>query len=68
VSCVFCVCDFTFILKKLIELEFRKEYEIELSNRFAALEDLNDRDVINKAWVNVKENIKFSAKERLVFY
>jgi len=36
-----------FILKKLSVLEFWKKYEIKISNRFAALENLNDsKDII----------------------
>jgi len=48
-----------FNLKKLNELEVTKQYQIELSNRFTALENLN------KAWENIKENIKTSANESL---
>jgi len=57
-----------FILKKLSELEVRKKCHIEISNRFAALESLNDRDDINRAWENVKQNIKTSAAESLGQY
>jgi len=54
-----------FNLRKLNELEVRKEYQIEIKNRFAALENLiNDND-INRAWENIKENIKTSAKQSL---
>jgi len=31
--------------------------------RFAALEILSDSEDINRAWENIKENIKISAKE-----
>jgi hypothetical protein len=34
-------------------------------NRFAALENLSDGEDINRAWENIKENIKTSAKERV---
>jgi len=54
-----------FNLKKLNELEVRKEYQIEITNRFTALENLGDDEDINRAWENVKENIKTSAKESL---
>ena len=47
-----------FNLRKLHELEVRKQYQIKISNRFAALENLSDSDGINRAWENVKENIK----------
>ena len=54
-----------FNLRKLNELEVRKQYQIEMSNVFAALENLNDSKDINRAWGNVKENIKTSAKESI---
>ena len=44
---------------------FWKQYQIEISNRFAALENLNDREDINRVLENIKENIKTSAKESL---
>ena len=52
-------------LMKLNELEVRKQYQIEITNRFAALENSNDDEDINRGWENNKENIKTSAKERL---
>ena len=54
-----------FNLRKLNELEVKKEYQIEITNRFAALEDLNDDEDVNRTWENIKENIKTSAKESL---
>jgi glycine betaine/choline ABC-type transport system substrate-binding protein len=51
-----------FNLRKLNELEIRKEYQVEISKRFAALENLNDSEDINRVWKNIKENIKTSAK------
>ena len=47
-----------FNLRKLRELEVRKQYQIESKNKFAALENLSDSDDINRAWENIKENIK----------
>jgi hypothetical protein len=39
-----------FTLRKLNELEVRKRYQIEISNRFAAMENLSDReDMLGKA-------------------
>jgi len=52
-------------LRKLNELDVRKQYQIEITNRFAASENLNDDKDINRAWENIKENIKTSAKESL---
>ena len=54
-----------FNLRKLNELEVRKQYRIKISNRFAALENLSDSEDINRAWENSKVNIKTSAKESL---
>ena len=54
-----------FTLKKLNELEVRKQYQIEISNKFAALENLSYSEDINRAWENITENIKTSAKESL---
>ena len=54
-----------FNLRKLYELKVRKQYWYEISNRFAALENLSDDGDINRAWKNTKENIKTSAKESL---
>jgi uncharacterized FlaG/YvyC family protein len=54
-----------FNLKKLSELEVRKQYQHKISNRFAALENLNVSEDINRALENIKENIKISAQESL---
>jgi hypothetical protein len=51
-----------FNLKKKSELEVRKKYQLKISNRFSALENLNDSKDINRAWENIKENIKISAQ------
>ena len=54
-----------FNLRELNELEVRKQYQIEITNRFAALENLSDDEDRNRAWENIKENIKTSTKESL---
>ena len=51
-----------FNLRKLNELEVKKKYQIEITNRFAALENSDVDDDVNRAWENIKENIKTSAK------
>ena len=38
-----------FNLRKLNEMEVRKQYRIEISNRFAALENLSGSEDINRA-------------------
>jgi len=55
-----------FNLRKLNELEFRKEYQTEITNSFAAFEILSYDEDLNRAWENIKVNIKTSAKESLV--
>jgi hypothetical protein len=57
-----------FNLKKLSEIEVRKQFMIEVSNRFEALENLHDSENINRVWENIKEKIKVSAKETLGLY
>jgi hypothetical protein len=49
-----------FNLRKRNELEVRKQYQIKIS--IATLENLSDSEGINKAWVNIKENIKSQLK------
>jgi hypothetical protein len=39
-----------------------------VSNRFAALEDLDTEVEINSAWETIRENINISAKESLVYF
>ena len=53
-----------FNLRKLKDLEVKKQYQIEITNRFSVLVNVSDDD-INRAWENIKENIKTSAKESL---
>jgi hypothetical protein len=40
-----------FNLKKPNELEFWKQYDVEITNRFAALENLSDDENINTAGI-----------------
>jgi hypothetical protein len=54
-----------FNLRRVNELEFRKQYQIEISNRFATLENLSDSEEANRTWKNIKEYIKNSSKESL---
>jgi hypothetical protein len=54
-----------FNLKKLNEVEGKEQYRVEVSNRFAALEDLDAEVEINSAWGMIRENIEISAKESL---
>jgi len=45
--------------------EVREQYQIEITNRFAALENLNDDEDVDRTWENIIENIQTSAKEGL---
>jgi len=47
-----------FNLRKLNKLEVKKQYQLKMSNSFAALENLNDSQDINRAWKNIDENSK----------
>jgi hypothetical protein len=57
-----------FNLRELNEVEVMKQYQIEITNRFAALENLSDGEDINRDWEIIKRNIKTSAKESLGLY
>jgi len=57
-----------FNFRKLSELEVRKRYQIEITNRCAALENLNDSEDINRVWEDFKGNIKTSDKDSLGLY
>jgi hypothetical protein len=57
-----------FNLRKLNELEGKKQNQIKISNRCAALENLNDTENISRSWENIKGNINSSAKESLDLY
>ena len=54
-----------FNLGKLNEPEVKEQYQIEITNRFAALENLNNDEDVDRTWENIKENIQTSAKESL---
>jgi hypothetical protein len=57
-----------FNLKKLDEVEGKKLYWVETSNRFPALEKLDDDVDINRAWKTISENTKISAEESIGYY
>jgi hypothetical protein len=52
-------------VRKRSEFEVRKQYQIKLLKSFVAWENLNDNEGINRAWENIKENIKTSVKQSL---
>jgi len=51
-----------FNFRKVNEPEVREQYQIEFKNRFAALENSDDDEDVNRTWENIKENIQTSAK------
>ena len=57
-----------FKLRQPRELEVRKQYQFEISNRLGALENLNDSQDINRALKNIKENIKILVQGSLGLY
>ena len=54
-----------FNFRKLNEPEVREHNQIEITNKFAALENLNNDEDVNRIWEHIKENIQTSAKESL---
>ena len=52
-------------MRKLNEPEVREKYQIKITNRFAALENSDDDEDVNRTWENIKENIQMSVKESL---
>jgi hypothetical protein len=57
-----------FDLRKLDDLEVKEKYQIEVSNRFAALDCLDECFDINYTWENIGENIKISVKDNLGYH
>jgi hypothetical protein len=49
-------------------VEGKEEYRVEVSNRFAALENLDAEVEINSAWGVIRETITISAKECLGYF
>jgi len=52
-------------MRKLNEPEVRKQYQIEITSKFAILENLNYDEDVNRTWESIKENIQTTAKESL---
>jgi hypothetical protein len=57
-----------FDLKKLDDVEVKEKYQVEISNRFAALESSDESFDINNGWESIRENIKTSAKDNLGYH
>jgi hypothetical protein len=58
----------TFNLKNLDEVEDKEKHRVEVSNRFAALEDFNTEVEINNALEMMRQIIKISAEDSLSYY
>jgi hypothetical protein len=54
-----------FNVKKLNKGDVKEQYQVTITNKFAALENLEESGSIYRAWDNITENIKFSAQESL---
>jgi hypothetical protein len=54
-----------FDLKRLGDVEVKEKYQVEISNRFAGLESLDESSDINNSWESIGENIKNSAEDKL---
>jgi hypothetical protein len=54
-----------FDLKSLDDVEVKEMYQVEISNRFAALKSLDEGFDINNAWESIRKNIKISAEDNL---
>jgi hypothetical protein len=54
-----------FNLSKFRVLEIKKQYQIKISNRSAALENLFDSKHTKRVWENNRKTIKISVKENL---
>jgi hypothetical protein len=57
-----------FNLKNLNEVEGKEKYHVEVSNRFAVLEDLDVEVEINTVWETIRGHMKISAKRSLGHY
>jgi hypothetical protein len=57
-----------FNLKKLNKVEGKEQLPVEVSKRFAALEDLETEKDINSAWKMIRDNIQISVKDSLGYY
>jgi hypothetical protein len=54
-----------FNVKKLNEVDVKERYQVTTRNKFVALENLEDNGDINRAWYNIRENIKILVQESL---
>jgi hypothetical protein len=51
-----------------VSKQARQKFDVEISNRFSALESLDESFHIYNAWESIRENIKTSAKDNLGYH
>jgi hypothetical protein len=56
-----------FDLKRLDDVEVKEKHKVEISNRFETLQSLDEGCDINNASESIRENIKTSTKENVVY-
>jgi hypothetical protein len=52
-----------FNVSKLNEGDVKGQYQVTIRNKFTNLGNLEDSGDINRAWDNIRENIKIAAQE-----
>jgi hypothetical protein len=57
-----------FDVRKLNDAEVKKQRQVKIINRFAALENFDVYVDTSRPWENIRENIRTSAKESLGHY
>jgi hypothetical protein len=57
-----------FNLKKLNEVEGKEQFRVEVSNKFATLEDLDAEVEISSGWEMTRGSLKIAAKESLGYF
>jgi hypothetical protein len=57
-----------FNFKKFKKVEGKEKYRVKVSNRFAALEDLDAEAEINTIWETIREKIKIPSAESHYYY
>jgi hypothetical protein len=55
-------------LRKLNDVEVKEKYQVEISNRFAALGSLDECSDINSSWESIRDSIKTSAKDNVQYH
>jgi hypothetical protein len=55
-------------MKNLDDVEAKEKYQVEISNRFEALESLDESFDTNNALESISENIKTSGKDNLGYH